>query len=349
VSPAESVDADAPRVWQELLPWQLAFARSAMAARATWPHALLIDGPRGIGKRTLALNFARALLCESPAADGLGCGACAGCRYVLAGQHPDLQMVEPFRIGDDGEVEPLDTIPVDRIRALIDWVQLTSHRGRAKVAVIVPAESMHVAAANALLKTLEEPPSATYLMLVAHQPGRVPATLRSRCRRMPAPQPNAAAARAWLEGQGVAPTMAASALAQAGGAPLAALAMAHADWQSERAVWLQALARPQTLSPVALAARIEEQGREQRKQMLGLVLDWLIAWTADLGRVTAGGTPARNVDFSPALEGLRAAVAPIPLFRYHRSLLRQRALVAHPLSPRLVAESVLIGYRALFN
>lgn len=347
MSPAESGADAAPRVWEGLLPWQLAFARSALAARATWPHALLLDGPRGIGKRTLALNLARGLLCESPAADGLACGTCAGCRYVLAGQHPDLQMVEPFRLSDDGEVEPLDTIPVDRIRALIEWVQLTSHRGRAKVAVIVPAETMHSSAANALLKTLEEPPAATYLLLVAHQPGRVPATLRSRCRRMPAPQPDAAAARTWLEGEGVA--AAASVLAQAGGAPLAALAMADAEWQSERVVWLQALSRPQALSPVALAARIEALGRDQRKAMLGLVLDWLIAWTADLGRVAAGGSPARNVDYASALEGLKAAVAPIPLFRYHRSLLRQRALVAHPLSPRLVAESVLIGYRALFN
>ena len=347
MSPAESAPDEAVRVWPELLPWQRDGARAALGARATWPHALLIDGPRGIGKRTLALNFARALLCETPGTDGLACGTCPGCHYVLAGQHPDLQMVEPFKLDDDGEIELLDTIPVDRIRALIDWVQLTSHRGRAKVAVIVPAESMHPSAANALLKTLEEPPAATYLMLVAHQPGRIPATLRSRCRRLPAPQPDVAAALAWLRAQGVAEP--AGVLAQAGGAPLLALAMAGAAWQTERAVWLQALARPQALSPVALAARIEAADKDQRKEMLGLALDWLIAWTADLGRVAAGGAPERNVDFAAAMRGLASTVAPIPLFRYHRSLLRQRALVAHPLSARLVAESVLIGYRALFT
>jgi DNA polymerase-3 subunit delta' len=197
------------------------------------------------------------------------------------------------------------------------------------------------------LKTLEEPPAGTYLLLVAHQPGRIPATLRSRCRRVPAPPPDTPTAQAWLEGQGV--TNAASVLAQAGGAPLSALAMADGAWQNERSVWLQALARPQALSPVALAARIEALGRDQRKALLGYVLDWLIAWTADLSRVAAGGAPVRNIDFVSALAGLKTAVAPIPLFRYHRSLLRQRALVAHPLSPRLVAESVLIGYRALFN
>jgi len=333
--------------WPELLPWQTAAARESLAARATWPHALLLDGPRGIGKRTLARNLARALLCENPAVDGFACGACAGCHYVAAGQHPDLQMIEPFVIDDDVEVKAQDPIPVDRVRALIDWVQLTSHRGRAKVAVIVPAESMNLAAANALLKTLEEPPHSTYLLLVTHQPGRVPATLRSRCRRMPAPRPTAAVALSWLAQQGV--TDARFALAQAGGAPLAALALAGADWQAERAVWLQALARPDALSPVALAARIEAAPKDQRRERLGQVIDWLLAWTADLSRVAAGGAPVRNIDFAAAFATLASAVAQVPLFRYHRTLLRQRAWVAHPLQPRLVAEALLIGYREMFR
>ena len=211
-TPGESVPQ-----WPELLPWQIPVAREALAARATWPHAILLDGPRGVGKRTLALNLARALLCENPGADGIACGVCAGCHYVAAGQHPDLQLIEPFVIDDDGELKVQDPIPVDRIRALIDWVQLTSHRGRAKVAVIVPAESMNLAAANALLKTLEEPPPSTCLILVAHQPGRVPATLRSRCRRMPALPPALALAEAWLGRQAV--TQPRFVLEQAGGAP----------------------------------------------------------------------------------------------------------------------------------
>jgi DNA polymerase-3 subunit delta' len=331
---------------QELLPWQGEFAREALAMRATWPHALLLEGPRGIGKRTLAREFARALLCESQRPDGLACGTCASCHYVAVGQHPDLQMVEPFTIDDEGEVKAQDAIPVDRIRTLIDWVQLTSHRGRAKVAVVVPAEAMNLAAANAFLKTLEEPPPSTYLMLVAHQPGRVPATLRSRCRRMPAPRPATDVAEAWLAKNGVAsPRMV---LAQAGGAPLAALALATAEWQAERAVWMQALAKPEVLSPVALAARIEAAGKDQRRERLGLAIDWLLTWTADLGRVAAGGVAVRNVDFSTAFDQLAATVAPVPLFRYHRSLLQQRTWVAHPLQPRLVAEALLIGYRELF-
>jgi DNA polymerase-3 subunit delta' len=344
---ANTQDGDTEPGWPELLPWQLPAAREALAARATWPHAVLLDGPRGIGKRTLALNLARALLCEAPAADGCACGACASCHYVAAGQHPDLQVIEPFVIDEDGEIKAQDPIPVDRIRALIDWVQLTSHRGRAKVAVIVPAESMNLAAANALLKTLEEPPPSTFLMLVTHQPGRVPATLRSRCRRMPAPRPDPALAVAWLSQQGVA--NASFALAQAGGAPFTARALAGSDWQAERAAWLEALARPDALSPVALAARIEAAPKDQRRERLGQVIDWLLAWTADLARVAAGGGPLRNTDFHAALSQLSGAVAQVPLFRYHRTLLRQRAWVAHPLQPRLVAEALLIGYREMFR
>jgi DNA polymerase III subunit delta' len=344
-----AVDPDVALVpaWPELLPWQRDAAHCALAGRTAWPHALLIDGPRGIGKRTFALNLARALLCENPGAGGAACGICAGCHYVAAGQHPDLRIIEPFILDDEGEVKTQDPIPVDRIRALTEWAQLTSHRGRAKVAVIVPAEAMNPAAANALLKTLEEPPPSTYLMLVAHQPGRVPATLRSRCRRLTAPRPTTAAATSWLEGHGVA--SATAALAQAGGAPLQALAMADGVLQAEREVWMRALSKPATLSPVALAARIEAAPKDQRRERLQQAIDWLITWTGDLSRAGAGGAPSRNTDFAPAIADLASAVAPIPLFRYYRTLLRERAWVAHPLQPRLVAEALLIGYRALFR
>lgn len=332
--------------WPELLPWQRTAAVEALVARATLPHALLIAGPRGMGKRTLALNFARALLCEAPRTDGLACGACASCGYVAAGQHPDFQLLELFEVEDD-EIKPVTEIKIWRIRALTEWAFLSGHRGRAKVAVIAPAEALNTEAANALLKTLEEPPPGTYLLLVAHQPGRVPPTLTSRCRRFPAPRPDTETALRWLAGQGVAAP--AALLAQAGGAPLLALALADAGAQDERAVWLEALAKPSAMSPVALAARLDAAARDERKQRLGQALDWLAAWAEDLARVSAGGPPARNPDHAAALAALAPKVAPVPLFRYHRALLRQRLLVAHPLQPRLVAETMLIGYRDLFR
>jgi DNA polymerase III delta' subunit len=212
-----------PRAWTGLLPWQHDAARAALAGRERWPHALLLTGREGIGKRVLALEFARALLCEAARADGSACGECAGCRYATAFQHPDLRIVEPIEIDDDGVATPAPWITVPHIRALIEWAALTSHRRIAEVAVIAPAERMNAAAANALLKTLEEPPAGTYLILVSHQPGRLPATVRSRCRVMAAPFPEPGAARAWLARQGVGEPDAL--LAQAGGAPLTAHAL----------------------------------------------------------------------------------------------------------------------------
>lgn len=343
----EEADVATAAPWPELLPWQAAPAAALLSRRATLPHALLVAGPRGIGKRTFALNLARGLLCEAPRSDGLACGTCPSCNYAAAAQHPDLLMVQRIEADEDTEEKKKDPYGVDRIREVTKWATLTSHRGGSKVAIIYPAESLNVSAGNALLKTLEEPPPGTYLMLVSHQPGRIPATLRSRCRFVAAPRPSADDASQWLQAQGV--TDAAGILAQAGGAPLRALDLADRAWQEERGVWLAALAKPSTLPAVALAARVEAGQREERKDRLGLAIDWLLAWTADLARAAAGAPPSRNPDFAEALRALAATVAPVALFRYHRLLLRQRALVAHPLQPKLVAESLLFAYRDLFR
>jgi DNA polymerase-3 subunit delta' len=253
--------------WLPLLPWQIQAARAALAQGERWPHALLIYGARGIGKHAFALNCALALLCESSDIDGLACGKCPGCRYAIAGQHPDLMRLELVEIdADDGGLKTLDTITIDRVRALVEFVQLTSHRQRAKVAVIAPADRMNAPAANALLKTLEEPPAGTYLILVSDAPGRLPPTILSRCRRLAAPQPTTNDAQAWLAGQGVADP--ALALAQAGGAPLSALAHADPAFVAERRLWLTALSDPARLVSFELAARVEVGGKSERKARL---------------------------------------------------------------------------------
>jgi DNA polymerase III subunit delta' len=344
--PAAAATSAPALAWPAMLPWLVPTAREALARRASWPHALLLHGPRGIGKHALGLHFALALLCESPRADGLACGQCASCHYAVAGQHPDLMRLELVEIDDDGEASAVDVITIDRVRALIDFAQLTSHRRRAKVAVIAPAERMNPAAANALLKTIEEPPPQTYLILVSDQPRRVPATILSRCRKFPVPLPPTDLAREWLVGQGVAePDLA---LAQANGAPIVARERADATIQAERRTWLAALAQPDRLPLLALAARVDAGGRDERKARLALAVDWMLAWTADLARVGAGGAPRTNPDFAEPLAVLAARVAPVALFRYHRSILRHRALLAHPLQPRAVAEALLIDYRGLF-
>src|ERR1700694_1834617 len=231
--------------WQPLPAWQTAIASSALAHRQRWPHALLITGRRGLGKRLLALHFARALLCEAPLDSGEACGACPRCGYVAQGTHPDLQLIEPVIYDEEGNRTPTDAINVERVRELIEFSQLSPHLQRAKGALIAPAEAMNTAAANALLKTLEEPPAGTFLLLVSHQPARLPPTILSRCLRLPAPEPDRAAAAAWLAKNGIVDADPELVLAQAGGAPLFALSLADADIQRERAPLLLPLAAPE--------------------------------------------------------------------------------------------------------
>jgi len=197
------------------------------------------------------------------------------------------------------------------------------------------------------LKTLEEPPINTFFLLVSHQPGRLPPTIVSRCQRIAIPTPSREEAEAWLAAKNVRDARAL--LAQASGAPLTALLLADTDLQQERRAWLRALASPRSMSVTGLGTRIDAGPREVRRARLGAVIDWLLAWSSDLARVRAGGSVAHNPDFEPDLSALAPSVAALPLFRYHRSLLEQRALLAHPLTPRLVAEALLIDYRTLFG
>jgi len=331
---------------QALLPWHRDLAAAMLKQRARWPQALLIAGRRGLGKRALALHFARALLCEAPLAGGDACGVCPGCLYVDAGAHPDLRLIEPLILDEEGNVTLVDAITVDRIRELTLFTQLSTHRRRAKVAVIAPAETMNAAASNALLKTLEEPPDDTYLMLVSHQSERLPPTIVSRCRRLPVPEPDSRTAAAGLSAQGVAD--ADRVLAQAGGAPLLALDLADPTLQRECDGFLSELERPERLSPVAIGARFDAAAKDERKALLAAAVYWLMTWTADLASVVSGGPPRFHPQRRDALASLAARVARVPLFRYYQSLLRQRALLSHPLQPRLVAEAMLIDYRDLF-
>jgi DNA polymerase-3 subunit delta' len=329
------------------LPWLDEPLRALVAQRATLSHALLVTGAAGTGKRNFAMHLAQALLCEAPGGDGLACGACASCGYFVAGQHPDFRLIEHDVAEDDGEVKHRNEIPVDDIRALRELVQLTAHRGGRRVVVVDPAEGMNRAAANAFLKTLEEPPPDTFLVLVSHQPGRLPATIVSRCRRVALPLPPREAALRWLAAQGVAAPE--RALAQAHGAPVTALALADDALQDERRHWLTALAEPRAMSPSALAARLDAVPKDARRDHLAAIVDWLIAWSVDLARVAARVPAAANGDFALALAALAPKVARISLSRYHRTLLQARARLSHPLTPRLTLEALLADYQALFD
>lgn len=187
------------------------------------PHAVLLTGAPGLGKEAFARRLAHALLCTSPLGPDEPCGACASCRVMGQGAHPDYVELTPEEAG-----KPLR---VDAVRELTAHLALRSAMGRRKVVLILPAEAMNRNAANALLKTLEEPQGESVLLLVSHVPSRLPTTVRSRCQRLSFRAPPLAVAKNWLvshlsgPGAGDAERF----LKLSGGAPLAALSVAQSE------------------------------------------------------------------------------------------------------------------------
>jgi DNA polymerase III subunit delta' len=192
--PAIAADEPVPH-WCERA-WSVIAAR---AASGTLPHALLLCGPAGLGKRAFAESFVGARLCRQPH-EGRACGACRACRLLAAGTHPDRLRVTLEVNQKTGN--PRKDIVVEQIRELSARLAMASQFGGWQVAVIDPADALNFAAQNALLKTLEEPTSASLIVLVADRPWRLQATVRSRCQRVEFTLPARDEAAAWLRGRG---------------------------------------------------------------------------------------------------------------------------------------------------
>jgi DNA polymerase III subunit delta' len=201
----------------------------ARRERGALPHALLLAGPAGLGKRDFLAAFVRGLLCQRPV-QGVACGTCRACQLLDAGSHPDLVALS-FGLRKDGVTR--SEIVVDQVRDLSQRLSMASQFGGWQVVTIDPADAMNAAAANALLKTLEEPTPSTLLVLVADEPARLPATIRSRCQRIDFLVPPREVALDWLRSQGVADAVAA--LDAAGGNPGMARAWAADGALKQRA------------------------------------------------------------------------------------------------------------------
>ncbi|HYL90123.1 MAG TPA: DNA polymerase III subunit delta', partial [Burkholderiales bacterium] len=237
-------------------PWNQPILDSLKGRLERLPHAILLHGPRGVGKLALAETMAQLLLCEDAQLVQRPCGRCDGCRWYLAGNHPDFRRLEPEAIAkvpppvEDEEgseassparrtKQPSLFITVDQIRELAGFLNLRSHRGALRIALIHPAEDLYLPnAANALLKSLEEPPAGAIFILVSHRPARLLPTVRSRCVAIPVSIPPRDAALAWLGGRGV--QNAERWLAFAGGAPLQAL-----SYVADAALWDRLLKSPE--------------------------------------------------------------------------------------------------------
>lgn len=262
------------------------------------PHALLLCGRAGMGKGRFARLLAHALLCESPAADGLPCGACRACLLLLAGTHPDLYCCAPE--------EEKTTINIDQIRGIGHFLELKSHYDGRKIVIISPAEQMNLNAANSLLKMLEEPPSETHLLLVSSRPAAMPATVRSRCQRLFFALTDSDAAIDWLSTQpGVGSSDPATLLALAEGAPLMAAAIAAQGHVSRRQAMLGEL-----LSIVRHETDPLQVAENWLKFDAKASLYWLYGWLIDMIRFQASDQPPHisNPDSVEALSVLSSGL-----------------------------------------
>ncbi len=279
-------------------------------------HALLLTGTQGQGKMLLACRMVNALLCLDLTESGLACGSCRACHYQQAGTHPDSHLLQP---------EGSEQIKIDQIRALSARMTQTRSVSPYQVTLLTPAERLNRNAANALLKTLEEPPPNAVMILVANQTDRLPATLKSRCQRIHISSSPTARVRQWLID--TAPCNEADAdvaLRVNQQAPLAALSFVTSQslprYQSFEQDLLKVLSARQ--DPVTLVQEWVDQDAQE-------IIGW---WVAML----------RNAAWSQ-VDALPEQVA--RRHQFYQRLLQTRRLLESPVRKDQLYESLLIDWQ----
>lgn len=311
-----------------LLPWHRESAARLRAAldEQRFPHALLIRGLPGVGKRLLLEWIAAFLLCEQRQSGP--CGQCRGCTLYRAGSHPDLCRV--------GLTEGSQQVRIDAIRELIRFTRLHSQYGADRVAIVDPADRMNRNAANTLLKTLEEPPAGVRLLLVADQAAMLPPTVRSRCQQVSVPIPPSSEAVAWLAHH-MEDAQMERMLALAGHAPLRALELADADNRAVVDTLLASLAgiADGSVPPVQGAAAWSRDRLPMLLRLLTVFVQMVIR-RESTGSATAAVPELASVPRHLDLGRLHGYLD----YLYDTHRLRDRAL-----QPQLFAEDLLIRWR----
>ncbi|HHJ81318.1 MAG TPA: DNA polymerase III subunit delta' [Candidatus Tenderia electrophaga] len=324
-----------------LLPWQQSQWQRLHESRqqGRLPHALLLTGPQGLGKGQFATLLAQSLLCQSNNADATPCGQCRYCQLFLAGSHPDVSLISPL--------EGKKAIAVDQIRVLGQFMALKSQYAGHKLVVINPAEAMNINASNSLLKTLEEPSAETVLLLVTHQPARLPATIRSRCQEIRFGISETVENRAWLAQQLPAGADVDLLLSLAGGAPFRAIQLADEGLLELRQTLFDGLGQLARLrlDPVSLANQLN-------KANPAWALLCLYSWLADMIRLRATNrTPDQlsNPDLHEPLLTLANQVSLAGLFKLQDRVRQAQQEFERNLNPALIMESVLMEWQNTFR
>ncbi len=307
--------------------------RAALSANRV-PHAYLFTGPPGVGKEQTARVLAQALVCIKRTDDA--CGRCAGCRKVVAGTHSDVITVTP--------PEGKRRIVIKQVRALQGQMAYRPYEARNRVVLVLDAETMTEEAANALLKTLEEPPDSTLFVLTSARSNSLLATIRSRCQEVRFVPLGRDEVAARLKADGCAPDVAQVLAALSEGSLGRAQALLEAGLPEEREAVLKAVAGLDLDDPVKLLELSESWYRERER--VDDRIDLLLSWYRDL-LVLASGGPPHTLIHKDLLEGpladqqhlgAAATLRCLDLLLAARAAIRERNA-----NVRLAAERLFIG------
>lgn len=300
-------------------------------------HALLLKGVSGVGKTCFAKALATRVLCNQNAGD-YACGHCKSCELVEAGSHPDLLVVQPEAAGKP--------IKIDQIRHVNEFARKTAQQGGRRVIVINPAEVMNVNAANALLKSLEEPGGDTLFILVSARSGDMLPTIRSRCQMVSFTVPDAAQAKVWLSDHIVDPLVVDQLLSLSSGSPITAREMFDNDTLSVRGRLINTVSElfRGNITPVEMA-------KDWHNGNVIELLAWMGSWLDDAVRLklTADKDGVKNRDLLIMLDYLakRVEAAVLLKLRDRIVLQRQQLLEGANLNSQILMESVFSGYLEL--
>ncbi len=321
-----------------VLPWQADLWHS-LAARQQHAHAYLLHGPAGIGKRALADQLMALLLCQRPSAHR-ACGSCKGCLLLAAHTHPDHYVLEPEEVDK--------AIRVDQVRQLVGFVTQTAQLGGRKVVVLEPAEAMNLNAANALLKSLEEPAGDTVLLLISHQPSRLLPTIKSRCVQQSCPLPRRQQSLDWLAAKlpDVSSSQREELLTLSANSPLSALKLHDGGVLDMRVQVVEGvkklLKRQQSPSQLAEA---------WNPHSLILLFDWFCEWAHLILRFQMSGDESGlgAADMQKVVQYLAEKSSPDRLLAFQDWLLahRQKVLGKANLNRVLLLEALLVQWASL--
>lgn len=304
-------------------------------------HAYLLTGPQGVGRRTLALRLAQAVNCLQPPMPGQPCAACRACTQIARQQHPDLALVQAEQIGG--------VLKVDQVRELQHSLALAPYEARYRVALLLRFEEAHLSAANALLKTLEEPPPKALLILTAESAESLLPTIVSRCEVLRLRPLSLESAAHGLQVRWALTPERARLLAHiSGGRPGYAISLHEQPEQWEqRQAWLDDHRRLLAASRVERFAFAEEMTKDKvkdkmRDNLLQMLQVWLSLWRDVLLRASGAAAPAANLDREAEIAHLAGRVGLSGAHKIIGVLERTQELIEHNVNPRLAVEVLLL-------